>query len=160
LSSSKILNLGCGDSKYGTTRIDFVKTQTTTEVWDLEKGIPLANDYFDLVYSRNLLEHLRNVGFHLEECYRVLKPKGSVDITTDNAECQRYYLFGTHTGRYEKKHPGDHHFSIFTKQHLFNHFERAGFLNIRIDYVKTNTVGRWLDLVTFTKPRIRVRATK
>jgi predicted SAM-dependent methyltransferase len=160
LSSGRILNLGCGESKFGTVRVDFIKTQTTTNVWDLEKGIPFANDYFDLAYSRNLLEHLRNPGYFLEECYRVIKPKGLIEIITDNAECQRYYWFGTHTGRYERKHPGDHHFSIFTKSHLLNHFSKAGFKDIEIDYVKTDTIGKWIDLFTFQKPRIRVRAKK
>lgn len=158
--SKRILNLGCGNSTYGSDRVDFIKTSATTMVCDLEQGIPLADNYFDLVYSRNLLEHLSNVGFHLKECYRVLKSKGEIDVTTDNASCWRYYLFGTHTGRYEVKHLGDHHYCIFTKKHLLNHFEKAGFQNIRIQYAKTDTSGKWLDLVTFIKPRIRVEAQK
>lgn len=129
-------------------------------IWDLEKGIPFLNETFDEVYSRIFIEHLTNVGFHLAECYRVLKPNGKVDITTDNALAYRYYLFGTHTGRYEKHHPGDHHYGIFTKSHLKNHFEKAGFNNIQIDYVETDTLGKWFDLFSLVKPRIRVRAKK
>ena len=129
-------------------------------VWDLEQGIPFPDETFDKVYSRNLLEHLRNVGFHLAECLRVLKKGGVVDITTDNAECWRYYVFGTHTGRYETKHPGDHHYSIFTMNHLFNHFEKVGFRKIRVKYVKTDTIGKWLDIITFQHPRIQVEALK
>jgi predicted SAM-dependent methyltransferase len=160
MPSEKIINLGCGNSTYGDVRVDFIKTPTTTEVYDIEKGIPYPDNTFDKVYSRNILEHMSNVGFHLSECFRVLKPYGTVDITTDNALCYRYYLFGTHTGRYEQQHLGDHHYSIFTKKHLQNHFERAGFTKIQIEYVKTNTVGKWLDYITFQHPRIRVRATK
>jgi predicted SAM-dependent methyltransferase len=137
-----------------------LKDSSATVIWDLENGIPFPDETFDEVYSRIFIEHLTNVGFHLRECYRVLKKDGRVDITTDNAECQRYYWFGTHTGSYEKKHPGDHHYSIFTVNHLFNHFEKVGFKNIRIYYVKTDTLGKWLDLVTFQKPRIRVEAQK
>jgi predicted SAM-dependent methyltransferase len=156
----RTLNLGCGSSTYGTDRVDFKKTSTTTSIWDLELGIPFDDGTFDEVYSRNLLEHLSNVGFHLTECYRVLKKGGVVDITTDNASCWRFYIFGTHTGRYEKLHPGDRHFSVFTMNHLFNHFEKAGFRNIHIHYVKTDTLGKWLDFVSFQKPRIRVEAMK
>jgi predicted SAM-dependent methyltransferase len=159
-SSKRILNCGCGSSSYGTDRIDLFKTPTTTLVWDLENGIPFSDEIFDEVYSRIFIEHLINVGFHLQECYRVLKPNGIVDITTDNAECQRYYWFGTHTGNYEKQHPGDHHYSIFTKSHLKNHFEKAGFRDIQINYVKTDTLGKWLDYVTFQKQRIQVKARK
>jgi predicted SAM-dependent methyltransferase len=156
----RTLNLGCGSSTYGTDRVDFKKTSTTTSIWDLELGIPFDDGTFNEVYSRNLLEHLSNVGFHLTECYRVLKKGGVVDITTDNASCWRFYIFGTHTGRYEKLHPGDRHFSVFTMNHLFNHFEKAGFRNIHIYYVKTDTLGKWLDFVSFQKPRIRVEAMK
>jgi predicted SAM-dependent methyltransferase len=115
-----------------------------------------------MVYSQSFLEHLTNVGFHLKECYRVLKKDGLLDITTDNASCSRYYwpFIGTHVGRYESLHPGDRHFSIFTKNHLKNHFEVAGFRNIEISYIKTDTLGKWIDLFTRQKPRIRVWAMK
>jgi predicted SAM-dependent methyltransferase len=156
----RILNLGCGSSAYGTDRLDFKQTLTTTRIYDLELGIPFGDEIFDKVYSRNLLEHLSNVGFHLSECYRVLKKGGVVDITTDNAACWRFYVFGTHTGRYEKLHSGDCHFSVFTMNHLFNHFTKVGFRNIHIQYVKTDTFGKWLDFITFQKPRIRVEAIK
>jgi predicted SAM-dependent methyltransferase len=156
----RILNLGCGSSSYGDDRVDFIKTPTTTLVWDLEKGIPFPDETFDEVYSRNLLEHMRNVGFHLDECFRVLKKGGMVDITTDNAECTRYYWGGTHTGRYEKKHSGDHHYSIFTVNHLFNHFEKAGFRRMHVQYVKTDTIGKWIDTFTHQNPRLRVEAMK
>ena len=157
---TRVLNLGCGLDKYGTDRIDFTQTPGTTLVWDLEKGIPFDDGTFDKVYSKSLLEHLSNVGFHLKECYRVLNVAGSIEVITDNASCWRYYIFGTHTGRYEVKHPGDRHYCIFTKKHLLNHFENAGFRNIHVEYVKTDTIGKWLDLFTFQHPRIRVTATK
>jgi len=155
-----ILNLGCGNQTYGTHRVDVIQTPATTHVFDIEKGIQFPNDFFDVVYSRNLLEHIRNVGFFLEECRRILKEGGTVDITTDNAECMRFYLFGTHTGRYEKMHPGDKHYSIFTKSHLRNHFESAGLKIKSIEYIKTDTLGRFIDILTLRKPRIRVVATK
>jgi predicted SAM-dependent methyltransferase len=159
----RIANLGCGYSDYGTDRVDFIKTPTTTLVCDLEKGIPFPDETFDIVYSHLFLEHLANVGFHLKECLRVLKKGGLVDVTTDNASCSRYYwpFIGTHQGRYEKLHPkGDRHFSIFTRHHLQNHFENAGFRNIQITYEKTDTLGKWIDLFTRQKPRIRVWAMK
>jgi|WetSurMetagenome_2_1015567.scaffolds.fasta_scaffold107366_2 SAM-dependent methyltransferase len=145
---------------FGTDRIDFTPSAATTYVGDLEKGLPFGVNTFDVVYSRNLLEHLNNVGFHLQECFRVLKHNGVIDVTTDNASCFRFYL-GTHTGRYERLHPGgDCHMSIFTKNHLKNHFTRAGFVNLEIKYVPTNTLAKWLDLFTFQHPRINVRGNK
>jgi predicted SAM-dependent methyltransferase len=160
LLESQILNLGCGDDPYGTHRVDIFKTKTTTHVFDVEMGLQFSDNTFDVVYSKNLLEHLRNVGFHLGECLRVLKPGGSLDVTTDNAECVRYYVYGTHTGRYEKNHPGDHHYCIFTAKHLMNHLEAAGFKMIDVRYEKTDTVGKYVDAVTLAHPRLRGRAIK
>jgi predicted SAM-dependent methyltransferase len=156
----RVLNLGCGDSAFGTDRVDKRETLTTTAVFDVEKGLRFPDETFDKIYSRNLLEHLRNPGFFLEECYRVLKSKGTIELITDNAECTRFYWFGTHTGRYEKKHEGDRHFCIFTRSHLKNHFEQAGFKVLSITYVKTDTLGKWLDIFTRQKPRIMVVAEK
>jgi predicted SAM-dependent methyltransferase len=162
-SSKRIIQLGCGNSFYGTDRLDFLKTDATTLVYDIEKGIPFSDETFDEVYSKSFLEHLINVGFHLKECYRVLKQNGIISVTTDNAACARYYWKGiaTHNGRYEKLHSeGDRHFSIFSKNHLLNHFKKAGFKEIKITYVTTDTIGKWIDLITRQKPRIKVEATK
>jgi predicted SAM-dependent methyltransferase len=156
----RVLNLGCGEDTYGTDRVDFHQTKATTMVADLNKSFLFGTEIFGEIYERNLLEHLRNVGFHLEECYRVLKTGGKIICITDNASCFRFYIWGTHTGRYEKIHKGDYHFCVFTKNHLLNHFMQAGFKDIKIDYVKTDTAGRWFDMFTFQHPRIRVRATK
>jgi predicted SAM-dependent methyltransferase len=161
-SSKRILAVGCGNQFYGTDRLDFIKTEATTLVCDLEKGIPFPDETFDIVFSQSFLEHLTNVGFHLKECYRVLKKDGLIDITTDNSACARFYWKGmaTHGGRYERLHPGDRHFGVFSKNHLKNHFEVAGFRNIQINYVKTDTIGKWLDYITFQKARIRVWAMR
>lgn len=156
----RVLNLGCGDSAYGTDRVDKRQTLTTTAVFDVEKGLRFPGETFDKIFTQNLFEHLRNPGCFLEECYRVLKPNGVIQLITDNAECTRFYWFGTHTGRYEKKHEGDKHYSIFTRSHLRAHFESAGFKVLSISYVKTNTLGKWLDVFTRQKPRIMVVAMK
>ena len=159
-----VCNLGCGDDTYGDYRVDINKTKATTHVFDVEKGFKFDDNMFDEVCSRNLLEHLRNVGFHLDECFRVLKKGGKLNIITDNAECIRYYIFGTHTGRYEKlSMPYDRHFEVFTKSHLLNHFTVAGFHDVTLKYVATDTNGRYFDMLTFNLlgyPRIEVTAIK
>jgi len=162
----RILNIGSGDDFYGTDRLDIKPTSATTIVHDVERGIPFPDETFDEVYSKNNLEHLRNVGFHFQEVYRVLKKDGKLVLITDNASCMRFYLFGTHTGRYERKHEGDHHYSIFTTKHLVNHLEVVGFKDIKWSYVETDTMGKYLDWFTglflkvISQPRIRVEAKK
>lgn len=161
----KILNLGCGSQSFGTHRVDMVPTETTTHVFDVEEGLQFPDEFFDEVYERNLLEHLRNVGFHIEECFRVLKKGGKLVLITDYAGCGRFYnrFFGTHEGRYERKHkdkPRDKHFSVFSKTHLRNHLRHVGFTNVEVELIETDTVGRLVDRVTGQLPRVRAVATK
>jgi predicted SAM-dependent methyltransferase len=159
--SKRILNIGSGNQPYGTDRIDILPSQFTTLVCDVEDGLPYAEGIFDEVYTRNLFEHIRNPGFFLNECYRVLKKGGKLILITDNAACQRFYTLGTHEGRYEKKHnPHDKHYSVYTRSHLRNHLEAVGFHIDQLRLISTDTVGKWLDVFTMQKPRIMVEATK
>jgi predicted SAM-dependent methyltransferase len=162
-NNKRILNCGAGQSTYGTDRLDFIETPTTTLVCDLEKGIPFPNETFDIVYSQSFLEHLTNVGFHLKECYRVLKKDGKIIIITDNAECKKHYITGTHTGAYSKNNGMDKHYSIYTKEHLKNHLLFAGFKKISLLYIETNYWTKWIDKILskwYGLPRIKVEAVK
>ena len=62
--------------------------------WDLRKGIPYADDTFDVVYHSHFLEHLdRTVApIVLKECKRVLKPRGVIRVVVPDWEylTQRY----------------------------------------------------------------------
>lgn len=167
----KILNLGCGISPYGTHRVDICKTKSTTHVFDVEDEIQFPNESFDEIFERNLLEHLRNHGFHLEECYRVLKQGGKIVLITDNASCFRHYFTGTHSGRYEEKNkenPSDRHFALFTRHHLKNLFLDAGFKIEKIEFIDTTYWTRWFDKIIrpflffsqFSFPRILVVGRK
>jgi len=160
---TKILNLGCGNQEYGTHRVDMSKTETTTHVFDIEEGLQFPDNFFDVVYERNLFEHLQNPGFHLKEVYRVLKEKGKLVLITDNASCTRYYVLGTHEGQYEKRHkdnPKDRHFAIFTKTHIRNHLLAVGFQQINIELIGTERITRFLDKLMRVKPRIKAVAIK
>jgi len=183
----KILNLGCGDEEYGDVRVDIFPTKTTTHVMDIEKGLPKSwKNKFDAVYSKNLLEHLRNPGFVLEEMKRVCKPGGRIIIITDNAGFWEFHVFGTHVtpkirlkrlSFYKGKNELDTHFCLFTKEHLINHFKRIGLKIESIEYLgfsKDEDVGKFrplLDLIrkflsltkifeNFAYPRIKIVGIK
>jgi 2-polyprenyl-3-methyl-5-hydroxy-6-metoxy-1,4-benzoquinol methylase len=53
---------------------------------NLEEGIPYEDETFDVVYSGEVIEHLYNPDYMLEECYRVLKPNGLLIISTPNLQ--------------------------------------------------------------------------
>ena len=169
-TENRCLNIGCGSDTYGTDRLDICPTSTTTIVHDVETGIPFPDNTFDEVYSKNNLEHLRNVGFHLDEIRRVLKPNGQLNLITDNAACLKYYTLGTHmgwkVGGYRKAGGLDIHFAVFTMEHLVNHISRANLTLLDIKYMDTDYFTKHFDQIVrifqphLSHPRIFVRAVK
>ncbi len=135
----RILNVGCGESQYGTHFIDLYPQRREVIQCDIEtQEIPFEDAYFDIVYSENLLEHLRNPNSALREMVRVLKRGGRLDIITDNASFWAFHVpfATTHYGGYEKRSSGeeDRHYVLFTSWHLENHFRSLGVIDIAFEY--------------------------
>jgi ubiquinone/menaquinone biosynthesis C-methylase UbiE len=126
----RILNIGCGNSDYGTDRIDLYKTKTTTKIVDLEKGLPYPNKTFDEIYCKSVLEHIKNLGIFVDECYRVLKNGGKIWIRTDYAGYLPFHILKNHEhnkelDRHYETGPGfghnkneDAHYHLFVQSHL------------------------------------------
>jgi ubiquinone/menaquinone biosynthesis C-methylase UbiE len=51
---------------------------------DFNKKLPFTAKSFDLIYSIEVVEHLRDPYKFLEECFRILKPEGVLIISTPN----------------------------------------------------------------------------
>ncbi len=51
---------------------------------DLNKELPIKNDFFDVIISNQVIEHLIDVDLFVEEIHRVLKPGGYAVISTEN----------------------------------------------------------------------------
>jgi len=49
-----------------------------------EDNLPFRNDFFDIIFCGQLIEHLFDPDHLLDEIYRTLKPKGIAIITTPN----------------------------------------------------------------------------
>lgn len=146
--NKKILNLGCGKDTYGTHRIDVFKTSATTEVGDLNKKLPYPDNYFDEIYCKSVLEHIKNLGTFSDECYRVLKRGGRLWIRTDHAGFLLLHLLKKHEHNkaYEKLFANqdpfghkqkqgereDHHYALFVASHLKNLFGK--FKNHKFNY--------------------------
>lgn len=87
----KYLNIGCGYHYVKSPEwinIDFSKTGDDVIAHNLLRGIPFAENTFDLVYHSHVLEHFtKDDGIKLiKECYRVLKPGGILRIAIPNLE--------------------------------------------------------------------------
>ena len=95
------------------------------------------------IYSKNLLEHITDIGGFISNCHRILIDGGRLTIITDNAEFIPFYFpfWINHTGigahardeyAQDISHNITHHYMIFTKMHLFNFFKYYGFRDIQV----------------------------
>lgn len=103
-----ILDVGCGDGLFLDKLAEVLEGRKGLELWgvdyskyklekakkgghnvkwcDLEKGLPFEDNTFDLIYAAELIEHLYNPDFFLEECNRVLRPEGQLIVSTPNLQ--------------------------------------------------------------------------
>ena len=71
------LNLGCGDIRMeGFIGIDQYPSPATDIVRDLEKGLPFCDNSVAEIRVDSILEHIKDLQFFLNECWRVLHPEG------------------------------------------------------------------------------------
>ena len=138
------LNIGCGLTSNGDVRVDFIRTPTVTVVADA-LHLPFRDGIFALAYERNLLEHMPNPSSHLIEIRRILRPNGNLELITDNAACLKYYIFGTHTGRYRKADGRDRHYAVFTIEHVRNLLTSAGLVAIKVQLIETTYFTQFFD---------------
>jgi 2-polyprenyl-3-methyl-5-hydroxy-6-metoxy-1,4-benzoquinol methylase len=100
----RVVDLGCGSGVFmqyltqaGVRSVDLVgyeyseelarigKTRgLQIEVADFEQGVPVRESSVDMVYAAEILEHLRDPDFFIEEIARILKPGGHLVLTTPN----------------------------------------------------------------------------
>lgn len=77
------VNLGCGhDKREGWVNIDGRADAHPDIVADLEKKLPLKNDSADEILLRHVLEHVRDPLALIDECHRVLKKGGKLEVIT------------------------------------------------------------------------------
>jgi len=107
----KILDIGCSTGKalkrfndcgefelYGIDIRDEHVDGIEFKTCDIEKEkIPFPDDYFDFVYSKSVLEHVRNTDNFIEESFRVLRPGGMFIGLTPDWHSQYKYFWDDYT---------------------------------------------------------------
>jgi SAM-dependent methyltransferase len=114
-----ILDYGCGGSPYRSLfpnskyfRADFTTSDGLDFLLPTDSSIPASDSFFDMVLSTQVLEHVPEPANYVAECFRVLKPGGSLVVTTHG-------LFEEHGCPYD--------FQRWTADGLRLLLEKAGF---------------------------------
>jgi predicted SAM-dependent methyltransferase len=82
---TKKLQIGCGQNVLdGWLNSDFRPKRSHIMHLDATRAFPLPDNAFDFVFSEHMIEHVPYVGGvnMLNECFRVLKPGGTLRIST------------------------------------------------------------------------------
>lgn len=83
--SAKKLNIGCGHNALpGWLNVDYFPEIPHVAHFNAAKAFPLPPDTFDYVFCEHMIEHVvYEDGLNmLKECFRVLKPKGRIRVST------------------------------------------------------------------------------
>ena len=159
----KKLNLGCGEiPKKGWINLDIGDAPHVDIMWDLnKKPYPFKDNSIDEIYSSCVLEHLKNLGVFVEECYRILKPKGKIVVKCDYAGYIFLYLLkrmehnrllqnNYKTASWHKKNINkDNHLCLFVPSHLVKLF--GEFKEIKVTYPSPNR-KKWKNFLLNSLP--------
>lgn len=111
----KLLEIGCGRGEFlagfKNLELDVAGADISPEAskfqpaipivtCDIEsQGLPMADASFDIVYSKSLLEHMRDPGSYMKEAIRVLKPGGLLLTMVPDWESNYLIYFDDYTHR-------------------------------------------------------------
>jgi len=92
-----------------------------------EQAFP--ENHFDAVHSAHVIEHVYDPLALLRECYRILKPGGTLVILTPNIGSSGHKKFGSAWLNLDPPR----HLVLFSMANLRQAAEQAGFNNLRLD---------------------------
>lgn len=129
---SKILDIGCGDGAFASAfsklgmvvfGIDISESAKSSLGENLKtcnlliKPYPYENETFDFIFSKSVVEHLREPDILIDEAYRLLKPGGTfICMTPSWKHSYKEAFFIDHT-----------HVTPFTRHSLETACELSGF---------------------------------
>jgi len=106
-------------------------SQVKTIQCDLNEGFPVEDGAYDVVTAGEIIEHMIDQTAFIQECRRVLKPKGELVITTPNLSflANRCLMFVGKTPMFVYE---PYHYHFHTKKTLIQLIESQGFKVTRV----------------------------
>jgi SAM-dependent methyltransferase len=129
----RILNLGSGKDRSITdaVTVDINPSTSPDVIHDLNNvPWPLDDDTFDIIYCKDIIEHLGDIVKTMEELHRVARAGARIHITTPHFSCANSYTDPTH--RY---HLGFFSFDYFTGQNQWDFYTKARFKKVKAGLV-------------------------
>lgn len=143
------LEIGPGDKKISKEWItvgDFERPGVVDHIckWGKEK-FPFENKTFDLIYASHCLEHVPwyEVDFALQECHRILKPGGYLEVHVPNLEyIVSCYINKTIGDKWEKYNNREHPVAWFASRLIsygptLSNYHKSCFDNEYLKFVLT-----------------------
>ena len=124
-----VLNIGCGTDRSipGAVTIDMNPELIPDVVHDLNKfPWPLPDNTFDVIYCKEIIEHLENVVAAMEEIHRIGRSGATVIITTPHFSCSNSFTDPTH-----RHHLGFFSFDYFTGENQWGFYTKARFRKLK-----------------------------
>jgi SAM-dependent methyltransferase len=153
LSDKNILDLGCWEWKffeylndwnnlYGIdiagVRLEKNKNRFHLLEWDLEEKLPWKDDFFDIITSMSVMEHVFSIEHHLREVHRLLKKWGYFILEVPNVAFLpnriRLLLWNTPITWDWTEAWDDNHLHYFTKNKLKNYLKKYWFDVLKITW--------------------------
>jgi len=146
-------DIGCGDKpKEGYIGIDTNPDYNPDLLLDADEGLPFKDNTVDAIWMDNSLEHFANPIFILQECHRVLRSDGIIEVIIPNLQWWPLLIISWFTDLHKfwnnwmmKKKPfRGIHFTMWTPYTLgwnmiyqdFNTLERKGWHLGKEFYIK------------------------
>jgi len=132
------LNLGCGDPKRASWHPlpGFLNLDRHTVGWEYEKGLPFPDNSVDAITISHSIFMVaeKDWPYVLGECFRVLKPRGIIRITEDDAVHPDSLRKGGWRG-------SEHFVTITCAEQTLKHLRTAGFDAVEVSPTESAYAG-------------------
>ncbi len=138
----RLIDLGCGESEFRelmlTTALEYVGVDHPCSKYqgvftdiraDFSKSIPCETQSIDTAVAFQVLDDLPEPSIFLDECFRILKPNGSLILTVP-------FMW--------KLHEEPHDYFRFTKYGLEYLLKQSGFRKIEVTEIYSGFWGMWI----------------